>query len=282
MSTTTDLVRETSPAAERGSAVPEYVFVLGLPAAVFATCLLAWHVSILVSRAVNPESAILPTPWETYLAMGELARKGLLGKFIVSSLFRVTWAFLAAVLIGIPLGLLMGWSIRFFQALNPLIQLLRPISPLAWMSVAIIWFGVTELATVYLIFYASLFPVTVSSIAAVKNIQTVYVRAARNFGLSRWQMFRRIILPATLPQLLTGLRISLGVAWLVLVAAEMLVINPKAGGLGFLIIDAGNQGGRYDQLVAGMVMIGAIGLVLDVLMRQLERFDEVRWGYSGR
>jgi NitT/TauT family transport system permease protein len=108
------------------------------------------------------------------------------------------------------------------------------------------------------------------------------VRAAQNFGLSRWQMFRRVILPATLPQLLTGLRITLGIAWLVVVAAEMIVVNPKAGGLGFLIIDAGSQGARYDLVVAGMVIIGLIGLVLDLLVRQLERFDEVRWGYAAR
>src|SRR5262249_45610514 len=189
---------------------------------------------------------------------------------------------LSAVLLGVPLGLLMGWFARGYQALNPLIQLLRPISPIAWIPMAIVWFGITESAPVFLIFYASLFPIVVSATAAVRNIQTVYVRAAQNFGLSRWQMFRRVILPATLPQLLTGLRISLGIAWLVVVAAEMIVNNPKAGGLGFLIIDAGNQGARYDLVGAGMVSIGLIGLVLDLLVRQLERFDEVRWGYAAR
>src|SRR5262249_6506229 len=141
---------------------------------------------------------------------------------------------------------------------------------------------ITESAPVFLIFLASLFPIAVSAMAAVRNIQTVYLRAAQNFGLSRWQMFRRIILPATLPQLLTGLRITLAIAWLVVVAAEMIVVNPKSGGLGFLIIDAGNQGARYDLVVAGMVLIGFIGLVLDILVRQLERFDEVRWGYAQR
>src|SRR5438270_787926 len=119
-------------------------------------------------------------------------------------------------------------------------------------------------------------------LASVQNIQTVYLRAAQNFGLGPVQMLLRVILPATLPQILTGLRIALGIAWLVVVAAEMIVLNPKAGGLGFLIIDAGNQGARYDLVVAGMVIIGLIGLVLDLLVRQLERFDEVRWGYSAR
>jgi len=113
--------------------------------------------------------------------------------------------------------------------------------------------------------------------AAVQNIQPVYIRAARNFGLGRMELFRRVIFPATLPQVLTGIRIALGVAWLVVVAAEMIAVN---SGLGYLIIDARNAGKRYDLVVAGMVMIGLIGLALDLLVRRLETFDEVRWGYS--
>jgi NitT/TauT family transport system permease protein len=282
MSAITEVLSKSSPVPARRFRIPEGVFRLGLPLTVAAVCLFVWHESIALSRASSPETSLSPSPWEVVLAIGELAQKGLLTRFIVSSLFRVTWAFLGAVLLGVPLGLLMGWSTRCFQALNPLIQLLRPISPIAWIPLAIIWFGVTETVPIFLIFLASLFPITVSAMAAVRNIQTVYLRAAQNFGLTKWQMFRQIILPATLPQLLTGLRITLGIAWLVLVAAEMIVLNPKAGGLGFLIIDAGNQGARYDLVVAGMMLIGLIGLVLDLLVRQLERFDEIRWGYAQR
>ncbi|MFO0876855.1 MAG: ABC transporter permease [Gemmataceae bacterium] len=260
----------------------EWLYRLGLPLALTGLLLAIWHLGILWSRAANPSTSVLPTPFEVLKGIGELAQKGALLKYTISSLFRVTWAFLVAVLIGVPLGLVMGWFLRVYQALNPLVQLLRPISPIAWIPLAIMWFGITETASVYLIFYSSFFSITVSSTAAVKNIQTVYLRAAENFGLSRLEMFRRVILPATLPQILTGLRISLGIAWLVVVAAEMIVINPKAGGLGFLIIDAGNQGARYDLVVAGMLLIGIIGLVLDILVRQLEKFDEVCWGYSKR
>ena len=113
--------------------------------------------------------------------------------------------------------------------------------------------------------------------AAVQNIQPVYIRAARNFGIGGLDLFRNVIFPATLPQILTGLRIALGVAWLVVVAAEMIAVN---SGLGFLIIDARNAGKRYDLVVAGMVLIGLIGLGLDWLVRRLERLDEVRWGYQ--
>jgi NitT/TauT family transport system permease protein len=270
------------PPAELRRGGRELFYRLGLPLVVTAAGLLAWHLGIAWSRSVDPSTSLLPTPWEVVLGLIELAQKGLLLKYTVSSLFRVTWAFLAAVLLGVPLGLAMGWFARVYQALNPLIQVFRPISPIAWMSPAIIWFGTTENAPVFMIFLASLFPIAVSATAAVQNIQTVYVRAASNFGLGRLEMFRRVILPATLPQILTGLRIALGIAWLVVVAAEMIVVNPKAGGLGFLIIDAGNQGARYDLVVAGMVVIGLIGLVLDLLVRQLEKFDEVRWGYGQR
>jgi NitT/TauT family transport system permease protein len=143
--------------------------------------------------------------------------------------------------------------------------------------VAILWFGVDDKAPIFLIFLASVFPITVSAMAAVQNIQQVYLRAARNFGLARLELFRRVIFPATLPQVLTGIRIALGVAWLVVVAAEMIAVN---SGLGYLIIDARNAGKRYDLVVAGMVMIGLIGLGLDLLVRRLEKFDEVRWGYA--
>jgi len=105
------------------------------------------------------------------------------------------------------------------------------------------------------------------------------LRAAQNFGLSGMTLFRRVILPAALPQIITGIRIALGVAWLVVVAAEMIAVN---SGLGYLIIDSRNAGKRYDLVVAGMVMIGLIGLVLDFVVRKLESFDEVRWGYGQR
>jgi NitT/TauT family transport system permease protein len=163
--------------------------------------------------------------------------------------------------------------------LNPLIQILRPISPIAWIPVAILWFGVADTAPVFLIFLASVFPITVSSMAAVQNMQPVYIRAAQNFGVKGLPLFRRVIFPAALPQIITGVRIALGVAWLVVVAAEMIAVN---SGLGYLIIDARNAGKRYDLVVAGMVMIGLIGLGLDLLVRRLERFDEVRWGYANR
>jgi len=241
------------------------------PVGMVALFLTAWGLAVRLSH-----SDLFPTPGNVVRGIAELIEKGLLLKYIVASLFRVSWGFTLAVVIGVPLGLVLGWYSRAFQAFNPLIQIFRPISPIAWIPVAILWFGVSDAAPIFLIFLASVFPITVSAIAAVQNMQLVYLRAAQNFGLSTGELFRQVIFRACLPQIITGIRIALGVAWLVVVAAEMIAVN---SGLGYLIIDARNAGKRYDLVVAGMVMIGLIGLILDLLVRQLEKFDEVRWGY---
>ena len=254
--------------------IPFFTGAIILPMVVGVAFLLIWDLTVRLSG-----STLFPKPFEVALGIVELTRQGLLFKYIVASLFRVTCGFTLAVVVGVPFGLLLGWFRRAQEAFNPLIQAFRPISPIAWIPVAILWFGVSDAAPIFLIFLASVFPITVSTMAAVKSVQSVHLRAAQNFGLSRPQLFRRVILPATLPQIVTGLRIALGIAWLVVVAAEMIAVN---SGLGYLIIDARNAGKRYDLVVAGMVMIGLIGLVLDLLVRRLENFDEVRWGYANR
>jgi NitT/TauT family transport system permease protein len=244
-----------------------------LPVAVFLVVYWLWDGAVLLSN-----SDIFPRPYQVFLGIAELIQRGVLLKYVVASLFRVSIGFTLAVVVGVPFGLLLGWFRPAFLAFNPLIQILRPISPIAWIPIAILWFHVDDRAPIFLIFLSSVFPITVTSIAAVQNIQPVYLRAAQNFGLGRFDLFRKVIFPACLPQIITSLRISLGIAWLVVVAAEMIAVN---SGLGYLIIDARNAGKRYDLVVAGMLMIGSIGLILDSLIRRLERFEEVKWGYSG-
>ena len=267
-------VPRVRPVGRRRSAIfkSPLFMKLALPLIVAGALLGAWHLAVRLSG-----SSLFPTPLDVVRGIIELGRKGLLLKYVVASLFRVTVGFGLAVIVGVPAGLMLGWFSTLFFAFNPLIQVLRPISPIAWIPLAILWFGVDDRAPIFLIFLASVFPISVSAMAAVRNIQPVYVRAARNFGLGRFELFRRVIIPATLPQVITGIRIALGVAWLVVVAAEMIAVN---SGLGYLIIDARNAGKRYDLVVAGMMLIGLIGLVLDLLVRRLERFDEVRWGYA--
>jgi NitT/TauT family transport system permease protein len=220
-------------------------------------------------------SEIFPTPGMVVAGLVELARKGVLVRSVAASLFRVAGGFLPAVLIGVPSGLLLGWFTPAMRAFNPAIQVLRPISPIAWLPVAILWFGVSGAAPIFVIFLASLFPVTTAAMAAVQDVQLVYIRAARNFGIRGFELFKKVVFPAALPQILAGLRLALGVAWLAAVAAEMIAAH---SGLGYLIIDARNAGKRYDLVVAGMLMTGLIGLGLDLLVRQLERLDQVRWG----
>jgi NitT/TauT family transport system permease protein len=222
-------------------------------------------------------SRLVPTPLAVARALVELLSHGLLLRYLVASLFRVTWGFLLAALLAVPLGMALGLSGRAEAALNPLVQVLRPISPLAWIPLAILWFGVGDRAAIWLIFIASFFSLLVTVIRSVRDVDPVHRNAGRNFGLDRRRLIARVIFPAILPQLVIGLRLALGIAWLVVVAAEMIAVS---SGLGFLIIDARNAGNRYDLVVAGMVMIGATGLVLDGLVRRLERLPSVSWGFS--
>jgi NitT/TauT family transport system permease protein len=243
-----------------------------LPFVGIALFVVAWQVAV----AASPLT-LVPTPWQSLLAIVELAEKGLLLRYMVASLFRVTWGYLGALLIAVPAGVLLGLWRRGELAVNPMLQLLRPISPLAWIPIAILWFGVGDVSAMFLIFLASVLPLTMTTVHAVHNIEGVHLAAGRNFGLTTRELVRSVIFPAILPQLIVGMRITLGIAWLVVVAAEMIAVS---SGLGFLIIDARNAGNRYDLVVAGMILIGLIGVGLDYLMRSLERLPGVRWGYE--
>jgi NitT/TauT family transport system permease protein len=242
-----------------------------LPFVGIALFVLAWHVAV----AAEP-GTLVPSPWAAVAGIVELAQKGLLFRYVVASLFRVTWGYVTALVIAVPLGVWLGLWRRGEIAVNPMMQLLRPISPLAWIPIAILWFGVGDVSAIFLIFLASLLPLTLTTINAVHNIEGIHLAAGRNFGLSSAELVRSVILPGILPQLIVGMRITLGIAWLVVVAAEMIAVN---SGLGFLIVDARNAGNRYDLVVAGMILIGVIGVVLDVMMRRLELLPGVRWGY---
>jgi NitT/TauT family transport system permease protein len=242
-----------------------------LPLTGIAAALAAWQIAVMV------RPSLIPGPIVVARGIGELAVRGLLVKYVVASLFRVTWGYLAALIISIPLGLALGMAKLGELAINPILQILRPISPLAWIPIAILWFGVGDVSAIFLIFLASLLPLTVATMNAVHNIDPVHLAAARNFGIPLRARMRDVLIPAILPQLIVAMRIALGVAWLVVVAAEMIAVN---SGLGFLIVDARNAGNRYDLVVAGMVLIGLVGIVLDLLMRRLERLDSVRWGYA--
>jgi NitT/TauT family transport system permease protein len=218
---------------------------------------------------------VFPKPWAALLESRQPLMDGALLKYAVASLYRVACGFGLAAAIGIPFGLWIGWSTRAALAFNPLVQALRPISPIAWIPLAIFWFGVKDGSSIFLVALASFFPIVVGTMAAVRTIPLVYVRSAQNFGLEGLELFRRVVLPACMPQIIISLRIALGIAWLVIVAAEMIAVD---SGLGYMITDSRNAS-NYERVIVGMVAIGLLGVCLDLLVRQLERFDEVRWGF---
>ncbi len=236
-----------------------------------ALLLALWHYSVRWSG-----TKVFPSPLEVEKGMAELVRHHVLWRDIVDSLRRVALGYGAAVAIGVPLGLTLGWYPAANQVVNPVMQILRPISPIAWIPVAIIFFGVGDDAAAFLIFLGAFFPIVVACIDGVSNVPSVYRRAGRNFGLTPPQLLAKVLFPAALPQILVGLRIALGIAWLVVVAAEMIAVD---SGLGFLVIDSRNSGKRYDLVVAAILLIGAIGLMLDVAFRRLEKLRSVRWGF---
>ena len=242
------------------------------PLAVAALLIGAWWYAV-----IQTGSVIFPTPWQVVTGALELARDGTLWDHITSSLARVATGFLLAVLIAVPLGLWIGRVGAAYVTLNPIFQMLRPISPIAWIPVAILWFGVGEMSPIFLIFIASVFPMILQTASGVHTIERRYLRAAENFGVSRAKLFRQVIVPAVLPEIIVGMRITLGVAWLVVVAAEMIALR---SGLGYLIMDSRNAGNRYDLVIAAMIIIGLIGLLLDGAMRLLERLKSVRWRYG--
>jgi NitT/TauT family transport system permease protein len=241
------------------------------PVLAAAVLLGLWHYSVIWTG-----TKVFPAPLQVQRGMVELIHKHVLWLDMGNSLRRVAIGFGAATLLGIPLGLTFGWYPAINQIVNPVMQILRPISPIAWIPVAIIFFGVGDKAAIFLIFLGAFFPIVVACVNGVSNVPSVYRRSGRNFGLAPTQLLARVVFPAALPQIIVGLRLALGIAWLVVVAAEMVAVD---SGLGYLVIDSRNSGKRYDLVVAAMLMIGVIGLALDLGFRRLETIKSIRWGF---
>ena len=241
----------------------------------FVVIISIWEISVSFFH-VSPFK--FPGPGEVGIALWELGASGALFDHIVASLYRVTWGYYLAVATAVPIGLLLGSWHTARKILNPLIQFLRPISPLAWIPVALIWFGIGDRPAIFLIFLSAFFPMVVFTMSGVQGVRRTYLRVADNFGLAGMERYLKVILPAAMPEIVVGLRITLGTAWLVIVAAEMIAVK---SGLGYLIVDARNAL-RMDRVIAGMIVIGMIGLGLDWLIRQLENIPYVQWSRRRR
>ncbi|MNV55511.1 putative aliphatic sulfonates transport permease protein SsuC [compost metagenome] len=202
----------------------------------------------------------------TAYTLYDLFASGTIFRDIGASLGRVLAAWLLAALVAIPLGLLQGTRPRLASVLEPLVELFRPISPLAWIPMAILWFGIGEAGKVFIIFIATFFPILLNTVSGVKAVDPVLVRAGRVLGCnSDARLFWQVILPAAMPTILVGLRISFGIGWAAIIAAELVAANK---GLGYLIAN-GMEILRSDQVLAGMVIIALLGILIDAGFRML-------------
>ncbi|HEY1327544.1 MAG TPA: ABC transporter permease [Casimicrobiaceae bacterium] len=242
-----------------------------------AAFLVVWQVVSMYGQRINPQlDVMMPPPTAVISAAVELIGRGVLFVHVRDSIYRVLMAVGAATVLGVPLGLAMGWSRRFRAAVDPLLEFVRPIPPLAWIPLSILWFGIGDAQIVYIIFLAAFFPIVLNSMAGARDVDPYLVRAGLSLGARGRELFATVVLPAALPNIFTGVRIGLGIGWMALVAGE-LVAAPS--GLGYMINNARTLF-RSDYILLGMVLIGVLGLLLDYLMRRLERLA-MPW-YRGR
>ncbi len=217
-------------------------------------------------------SPYLPAPLSVLSSLlNSFVKRDFLGFYLyqhaISSLVRIFYGFTLALLIAIPLGLLSGWLKHVEEAASPIIELLRPIPPLAWIPFAIFFFG-EPFDAVFIVFLGALFPILLSTMSGVKAIDPLLVDAARTLGAKNLQLFTKVVIPASLHSIATGMRIGLGVSWMSIVAAEM--VGVRGGGLGFYIWTMGEIG-RFDNVFAGMIVIGLVGWAMIRAMGYLEQ-----------
>jgi NitT/TauT family transport system permease protein len=221
-----------------------------------------WAEYLLPSQPYDPSTQ----SWYLWLLSGELLRDA------AGSLWRVVLGFLLGFVLALPLGLVMGANARLREFANPLIQVLRPIPPIAYIPLAILWFGLGNPPAIFLIALGAFFPVLMNTIAGVSQVDSIFLRAARNLGASQSRIFIKVILPAAMPFILSGVRIGIGTAFLVVIVAEMIAVN---NGLGYRILEA-REYFWTDKIIAGMLSIGLIGLAIDLAMDKLNR-HLLRW-----
>lgn len=219
-----------------------------------------------VSRLFLPKPEAI---WSAFLQAvnGDLDDATLLGHF-AASMGRVFGAFFIAVALGIPIGILMGTSRIARGIFDPPIEFYRPLPPLAYLPLMIVWFGIGETSKIILLFLAIFAPVTLAARAGVRSISQEQIQAALSMGASRAQVIRHIIMPGALPEILVGLRIGMGVGWTTLVAAEMVAAD---AGLGKMVFNASNFL-RTDVVILGILLIGAVAFAFELLIRWFERW----------
>ena len=234
------------------------------PLAGFLVLFLLWEAAITV---FHPAPVVLPTPWQTFLALIGMAQSDKAWADIAISLFRVAAGFALAIVTGVPIGLALARSTWFRDMLAPTLEGLRFVIPFAWIPIASLWFGLHESGKVFITWYAAFFVILFQTEAGFRLVDERLVKAAKTLGAGSSQLLRKVYLPAAAPMIVTGLRLGLSFAWISILAAEL--VNAKAG-IGYFTMNAADFF-RSDQAFAAMVVIGVIGFLMDRTFRLVER-----------
>lgn len=230
-----------------------------------------WQIAYMLS---DYSDALFPSPYMAFLAIVEMLKDGSLAENILTSMQRFALGYISSVVIAVIMGLVLGRMPQVFKYVNPVVQLLRPISPTAWMPFIVLLFGIGDIPAVIIIFIAAFFPVLLSTVSAVNAIDPVYFKVAKSFEIRQPQLMWKVIIPAAFPQIANGIRLAIGTSWIFLVAGEMVGAQ---SGLGYQIIDARNNI-RADILLATIIVIGLIGILLDGTLKLIEGKVLKAWG----
>jgi len=246
---------------------------LGYAIGGFAILLLIWQ---MISWFGGYNAALFPPPIKVWRAFIELSKSGTLWVDLQISLFRFFTGYLTAAIAGVTLGLIIGRMNVLWSLLDPIVQVLRPVAPIAWSPIIILWFNLGSASAIVIIFIAAFYPMLLTTVSAIRKVDTNYLRVAQNFEFNRRELTAKVIIPAIFPQITHGLRIALGTAWIFLVSGEMVGAQ---SGLGYLIIDGRNLL-RLDYVFVGIIVIGLCGMLLDKAIQWFERRVERKWGYE--
>ncbi|MDR5781014.1 ABC transporter permease [Caballeronia sp. LZ065] len=240
-----------------------------LTSAVLIIAVLLWQA---ISMAGVFPAFALPSPVAVWLAFVDIVRNGYGGQSLIGdiliSCFRIIVGFVGAVAIGVPIGLLMSRSKIVFDIIDPLLQFIRPVPPLAYIPLLVVWFGIGELPKAILILVGTIPVIIIGTMSGVKSTPPLRISVARTLGATNAQIFRRIVLPSAMPEIFTSMRVGIGVAWTCLVAAELIAAS---SGLGWLVQFAG-QALQVAVVIVGIIVIGVIGYAMELVIRQLENW----------
>ncbi len=244
-----------------------------IPLFVLLGMILIWY---LISKFQLFPAYAFPSPGSVFYSFLEEIKAGRLVNDIIASLWRVGVGFVISVFLGVPFGLWLGQNLLARQAFVPLLNFFRFLSPLAWIPFAILWFHIGDKPAIFLIFMATFFPLALATMVAVSTIPSIYFRIARDYNYKGVELLTKVTFPAVLPEIITALRVTYGISWVVIVAAEMVGCQD---GLGYGIWEARN-GLRLDSAVCYMIVIGLLGMGIDRLLAQFTKLPGVRWGYE--